>query len=152
VERRAGVAGKSATAITAHALAAAQTSALAARRREQDPASVRRLFLVATVLAVAVASLYAAVMVAEIDSVLVARLIGAAAVLDLLCVALQPVLAAARRATNAYRLRLVVEGGPEVEVTVEASRLAVAAARAIDRAERAGRRVVAIERVDRARS
>ena len=73
---------------------------------------------------------------------------GAAVVLDALLVALQPVLALLRRPQRRYALHLRLAEAGEVDVTIEASRLSRAAARAIDDAERAGTTVVAVEVVD----
>lgn len=71
-----------------------------------------------------------------------------AVVLDVLLVALQPVLALLRRPQRRYVLHLRLDENGELDVTVEASSLARAAARAIDDAEQAGAVVVAIEVVD----
>jgi len=82
-----------------------------------------------------------------VDSQLFLRTFGAAVVLDVLLVALQPVLAL-RRPQRRYVLRLSLDAASEIDVTVDASRLARAAARAIDDAERAGADVIAVEVVD----
>jgi hypothetical protein len=119
--------------VTAFALASTQVSALAARRRERDPASVRRLFASSCALAVAVAAMYTALLWAQIDAGSYARLLASLGVLDLLAVALQPILARARPVSALHRLGIVVESGETVVMDVEAADLAAAAAKAIDR-------------------
>jgi hypothetical protein len=140
--------GKLTATVIAFGLAAAQTGALAARRREDDAPLLRVLFAGSTALAFALAAIGSTAVWVEVDSQLSFRIIGAAAVLDVLLVALQPVLALLRRPQRRYVLHLRLDGVGELDVTVEASRLARAAASAIDDAERAGAAVVAVEVVD----
>jgi hypothetical protein len=137
--------GKLTATVIAFGLAAAQTGALAARRRE-DAAPL--LFAGSTALAFVLAAVGSAAVWVEVDSQLFLRTFGAAVVLDVLLVALQPVLALLRRPQRRYVLHLRLDEEGELDVTVEASRLARAAARAIDDAEHAGAAVVAIEVVD----
>jgi hypothetical protein len=142
--------GKLTATVVAFAVAAAQTGALAARLSGADPPAIRRLFAASTTLAAVLASALAVAAWAEIDSELLARIFAAAVVLDVLLVALQPVLGVLRRGERSYVLRLRLEPPEELELTVEASRPALAAARAIDTIERTGRRVVALKLVEAA--
>jgi MFS family permease len=134
--------------VIAFGLAAAQTAALAARRREGDGRGLRLLYAGSTALAFVLAAVGSTAIWAEVDSQLFLRTFGAAVVLDVLLVALQPLLALLRRPQHRYVLRLRLDEERELEVAVEASRLSRAAARAIDDAERAGAAVVAVEVVD----
>jgi hypothetical protein len=138
--------GKSIVAVTAFAVASTQVAALAARRRQRDP-WVRRLFAVSVALAVIVAALVSAAVWAETEREGYFRVVGALAVLDLLAAALQPILAFARPATALHRIRVLVEPDEEIEVAVEATDFAAAAANAVRTIERTGRRVLRLERV-----
>lgn len=138
--------GKSVWTVSALAAAAAQAAALALRRRDRDPASVRRLYLVSSVLAVVVATLVSIAVWAELESALYFRVLGSLAVLDLLAVALQPVLALARPTSAVYRLRVLVEPDRELETTMSAPDFATAVARAIRSVDRDGGRVLRVER------
>ncbi|MGE5690065.1 MAG: hypothetical protein ACM33B_05875 [Pseudomonadota bacterium] len=140
--------GKLLGSVAAAAAAAAQTAALAARRRARDPVVVQSLFGAATVVAVALVATVTAAIWTDLGSQAVARVLGAGVVLDVLLVALQPLLAVSVATRRPFSLRLRLAGGERTEVTVEAPRLGVAAARAIDAAERSGRTVVAVELVD----
>ena len=140
--------GKLTVTAIAFGLAAAQTGALAARRREDDTRPLRLLFAGSTGLAFVLAAVGSAAVWVEVDSQLFLRVFGAAVVLDVLLVALQPVLALLRRPQRQYVLHLRLDENGELDVTVEASSLAHAAARAIDDAEHAGAAVVAVEVVD----
>lgn len=141
--------GNSVLTVTCFAVAAAQTSALAARRRARDPRSVRTLFVVSTALAFALAAFVTGVVWSSFDDEDVGRVIGAILVLDVLAVALQPLLARAQAERAPIRLQLRVESGERLELTVDAADLAAAAAKAIRATEREGRRVVAVEAPDR---
>jgi len=123
--------GKTLATVTVLALAAAQAAALTARRRQDDPASVRRLFAVSCALAAVAATMFAVALWGEIERDSYFRFLAAVAVLDLLVVALQPILVRARPAVGLHRLRLTVDGGETVELDVEAPDLAAAAAKAI---------------------
>jgi hypothetical protein len=140
--------GKLTATVVAFGLATSQTAALAARRHEREVRSVHRLFTASTVLAFVLASFGSAAAWAEVDSQLFFRLFGAGVVLDVLLVALQPVLALLRRPQRRYVLHLRLDDARELDVTVDASRLSRAAARAIDDAEEAGREVVTMDVVD----
>lgn len=141
---------KTAATIAAFAAAATQIAALAARRGERDPESVRRLFVTSTALVLGLALMATVAAWAEIDAAVFYRALAAGAVLDVLLVALQPILAVARREPTAHSLRILVEGGDEVETTVEAPDFASAAAKAIKTLERDGTRVLGVSRIDAA--
>jgi hypothetical protein len=145
--------GKAVGTATAFALASAQAAALAGRRRESDSASVRRLFALSNALAPGAAAMFTTLLCAEIERESYVRLLAALVVLDLLVVALQPLLARARPVAASYRLRINV-GPPDEALTVEveAPDLAAAAAKAIRGAEREGRRVRGLEVVEQAPS
>lgn len=140
------VVGKTILTATAFAVAAAQTSALDARRRPSDPTSVQGLFAVSCILAIVLATMATVAAWAELENPVYFRIFGALAVLDVLVVLLQPVLALARPRGEVHHLRLVVEQGEEIESDVQAVDFAAAAARAIRQAERDGRRVVRVAR------
>jgi hypothetical protein len=139
--------GKSVGTVTFFAVAASQTGALSARRRATDPSSVSALFMFSCGLALFLAVLATAVVWAEPHGQVYVRILGALAVLDVLLVALQPVLALARPRGEVYHLRVGFERGEELETDVEASDFAAAASRAIRETERAGRRVRLVARV-----
>jgi hypothetical protein len=138
--------------VVAFGLASTQTAALAARMRDADPAAVQALYRAATALVLVLAAAGSAAVWAEVEAQAFFRAFAAGAVLDVLLVALQPVLALVRRGEHRYVLHLRLDPPADLEVTVEASRLARAAARAIDSAEAAGSRVVAVELVAERRS
>ena len=73
------------------------------------------------------------------------RILAALVVLDLLVVALQPILARARPTVGLHRLRVTVADGETLELDVEARDLAAAAAKAIRAQEQGGRRVLRLE-------
>jgi hypothetical protein len=73
------------------------------------------------------------------------RVLGAAVVLAVLLVALQPLLLRVRRDEIERPLRVVDDAGRTVDVVVRADSLAEAAARAIRAAEREGRHVRSVE-------
>ena len=139
--------GKTILTVTVFAVAASQTAALVARRRRDDPASVGVLFAVSCVLALSLATMATLAAWAEIGSSVYFRVFGAVAVLDVLLVLLQPVIALARPRGEVYHLRLAVDHGDELERDVEAADFAAAASRAIRQTERTGRRVIRVARV-----
>ncbi|HEY7148239.1 MAG TPA: hypothetical protein VH420_02230 [Gaiellaceae bacterium] len=141
------VVGKTVLTATVFALAASQTGTLAARRRDGDPTSVRVLFALSCATAPALATLAAVAAWAEIESSAYFRALGALAVLDVLVVLLQPLLALRRPRGDVYHLRLALERGGELDTDVEAGDFAAAAARAIREAERTGQRVRRVARV-----
>jgi hypothetical protein len=142
---------KSVGSVTAFALAGAQVSGLTARRRERDSGLASRLFVASCVTAVAAALFVTLVVWSDHDSGAL-RLLGSLIVLDLLLVALQPILARSPQAGTVYRLSLSVESGEPVPVAIEGGDLGAAAAKAIRSAEREGHRVVGLQVLeDRAR-
>jgi hypothetical protein len=136
---------RSVGAATFFALAGAQTAALSARRTERDPTVVRRLFAVSCGTGGLFAVLGSALILAQPNGNLYPRLFGALVVLDLLLVALQPILARARPGGAVHHLRVAVDSGEAVAVTIEGGDLATAAAKAIRSVEREGRHVVGLE-------
>lgn len=136
--------GKIVGTATVALAATAQTAALAARRRDADPGSARLLFPVSVALAAAAAGVLTAAMWTG-GGAGYGRIGGALVVLDALAVALQPLLARAQQTPAEVHLRLGVESGEEVELTLAAPDLATAAARAIRQLEREGRRVRTLE-------
>jgi hypothetical protein len=139
--------GKLNATATVFAVAAAQVAALAARRRESDSRSVRRLFVSSVVLVLALATMVSIAAWAEIGAQGYFRILGSIAVLNVLAVALQPILALSSSRAHTYRLRVRVEPSDTVEMTVEAANLAAAAAKAIRAIERDGREVTGLERL-----
>ncbi|MGZ4418229.1 MAG: hypothetical protein ACXVRV_08640 [Gaiellaceae bacterium] len=137
--------GKAVGTATVLALASAQVSALVARQSARDPVWVRRLFAVSCALAAAVAAMVTTLIWVQIDGGSYARLLASLAVLDLLAVALQPILARVRPVGAPHALRIVVEPGKTLLLNVEAPDLATAAAKAIRRLERDGHRILSLE-------
>ncbi len=78
-------------AISAFAVACAQTSSTTARRREGDPPTVGLLYLVSICTVFGLASLAVLALVEEIDDAGYYRFLGALAVLNILVALLQPV-------------------------------------------------------------
>ena len=139
--------GKTVLTVTVFSVAASQAAALDARRRETDPASIAALFAASCVLALTLAAMAAVAAWAEIGSPVYFRVLGALAVLDVLLVLLQPIIALARPRGDVYHLRLAVDRGDELERDVEAADFAAAASRAIRELEREGCRVRRVARV-----
>jgi hypothetical protein len=129
--------GRSVVTATVWALACA-------RRQDRDPPVVRRLFAASCGTAGLIAALGTTFVFSEPHGSLYARLFGALVVLDLLLVALQPILARARPAGPVHRLRVMVASGEVVTLTIDGGDLASAAAKAIRGVERDGRRVTGI--------
>jgi len=140
--------GKSVGTATIVALALAQPAALAARRRPDDPPSVRRLFAGSCAAAAVGATTAISLLWANPHGPLYPRLLGALVVLDLLLVALQPVVARACPAQAEHRFAVALASGKTVEVSIPGGDVATAAARAIRDIERAGGRVVRLEVTD----
>jgi hypothetical protein len=140
--------GKTLGTIVLVTVAAAQTAALAARRQGADPPSVRRLFPVSIGIAVTACALLSALIWGDGDGGVLARVAATLVVLDVLAVALQPLLARARPPTAPIRLRLLLDTHETVEVEVRAADLAAAAVAAIHAEERQGRRVLRLETPD----
>lgn len=125
-----------------------QTAALAVRRAERDPRSVVRLFRGSIGLVAVAASLATALIWSGEGGPGWGRLIGSLVVLDVLSVALQPILALARPRLEPTRLRLRLDSGDAVDLTLDAADVAAAAAKAIRTVEREGRRVVSLDVLD----
>jgi hypothetical protein len=143
--------GKMLASITSFALASSQTAALAARRSSRDAATVRRLFAASLALAAGLASMVTVAAWTEVDHQMYYRVLAALVVADVLAASLQPILARlGAEPPVIHRLRLYVQGGAELELTVEAPSFATAVGKAIATAEQKGGRVVRIERVDQA--
>jgi hypothetical protein len=141
--------GKAIGTLTGWLVASAQVSALAVRQRERDPLLVRRLFAGSSALAAVVAAMFTVLLWAEVDREGYARIFAALVVLDVLLVALQPILARARPTERVHRLRVLVAPAETVELSVEAPDLAAGASKALRTLERGGRRVLLLEFTDR---
>lgn len=138
--------GKSVGTATVLAVAAAQSAALAARRQDRDPRVVRSLYAASCATVALAAAAVTALVWAEPNDVVYARLLGALVVLDLLLVALQPVLARARPSLPAaHHFAVVLASGEVLQVAIDGGDLATAAARAIRAAERGGAHVVRLD-------
>lgn len=138
---------KSLVVVTSFALATTQAASVESRRRDRDPEWVVRLALVSHGTAAVTAAMISAAALWEVEDDGYYRALGALAVANVLLVALQPVL---RRMSGApaaaHRFVCVVEGGRRVECERAERDFAGAVASAIRELERAGNRVVAIER------
>ena len=139
--------GKTVLTVTTFALAAAQIGALAARRRESDATPVRVLFAASCATSLVLATMASVAAWAEIGSAAFFRALGALAVLNVLVVILQPLLALARPRGEVYHLHLELDEGDQLDADVEGVDFASAAARAIREAEETGRRVREVARV-----
>lgn len=137
--------GRTVGSATIVALAFAQVAAMSARRREGDPASVQRLYALSCGTGVLVAGVGVTLLWVAPDGGTAARFLGALLVLDLLLVALQPVLAHARAGSVVRRITVVLASGEQVEVEVTSSDLASAAARAIRSIEHADATVIGLK-------
>lgn len=113
------------------AVALSQVCALTARRDTGDPAPVRRLFAASCATATLAATLAVTFVWSDPHGTLAPRVLGAVVVLDLLLVALQPILARARPGVVVHRFEIVLVSGERVAVSVEGGDIASAAARAI---------------------
>lgn len=141
--------GKTAGTVAVAGVAVAQTGVLTARRRETDPRVVGLLFVAATALAGLSAAVFSGLLWTEGGGDRVGRLLGALVVLDLLAVALGPVLARARASGVRVRMRLLAATGVIGEVSAEGRDPAAAVAAGIRGAEADGARVVAVEILER---
>lgn len=136
------------------ALAAAQIAALAARRAPEDSPLVRRAFVGSTAVVLGLAAMVVVAVWVDLDRettlpLLYYRALGAVGVVDVLLVALQPILAKMHAGEGATtRLSLLVEPGGPLEITEPGDDFPRAVARAIRRVERDGGRVVRIARID----
>jgi hypothetical protein len=134
--------GKVLGTVMIYLVVAVVAAALAARPRH-------RLFLPSVALAFVVATMAAVALWAEIERSGYLRLLGALVVLDVLLVAIQPLLLRAGRKQVVRPLRLVDRSGRTSEVEVEADSLADAVARAIRGAEHRGAHVRSVEVLER---
>lgn len=125
--------------------ATAQVAAVAARRRDGDPRSVRRLFAASVALAAVVLGMVTVLVWAHTESSGFGRVLGAVVILDLLTVALQPILARARPVTPVHRLVVTLADGRIVPLDVEAPDLGTAAAKAVRSLQREGHGVALIQ-------
>jgi hypothetical protein len=146
----AGALGKTMLTANAWLLATVQTAALVVRRSARDPRSVGLLFLASTALAGVLALMVTTLVWAGIDSQAFFRVLGAVVVLDVLLVALQPIVARARPVRVARRVRVALASGETVELEIEAPDLATAAAKAIRGLESRGDGVVGLTLADAA--
>jgi hypothetical protein len=137
--------GKLVGSVTAFALAGAQVSALLARRRAGDSALVRRVFSASCATGLVAAVVVAVFVWIQPNGSLFPRLFGSLVVLDLLLVALQPVLARTRPQGPTHRLHVVLATGETLEIVGEGGDVPTAVAQAMRRLERAGERVAKIE-------
>jgi hypothetical protein len=136
---------KATVTAAAAAVALAQIAALTARRRRSDPPVTRWLFPASTVLAVVIAATLSALVWSDGGNDAVGRVLASLMVLDVLAVALQPILARARPGGVEARMRVVTASGRSQEVTIEARDLGAAVATAIRRVEAKGGAVSGIE-------
>lgn len=128
--------GRTVGSATIIAVAFAQLCALTARRDRRDPASLARLFAASCATAALAAPLALVFLWANPHGSVAPRALGAVVVVDLLLVALQPILARARPGPGAYRFGVVLGSGERIEVTARGGDVASAAARAIRSVER----------------
>jgi hypothetical protein len=127
------------------AVALSQVCALTARRASGDPVSVRRLFGASCTTAALAAILAVSLVWSNPHGALAPRVLGALVVLDLLLIALQPILARARPGVIAHRFEVVLASGERVAVSVMGGDVASAAARAIRSIERERGSVVELD-------
>lgn len=117
-------------------IALSQVCAVAARRNLQDPPSVGRLFAASCASAALAALLAVTFLWTDPHGSLAPRLLGTAVVVDLLLVALQPILARARTGGATHRFEVVLVSGESFEIRIRGGDLASAAGRAIRAVER----------------
>jgi hypothetical protein len=134
--------GKTIATVMFFLVATAVTAALAAR-------PLHRLFYPSVVLAVVAATMGAAGVWAETEREGYLRLLGAVVVLDVLLVALQPLLQRLGREQAARPLRIADTSGHTFDVTVRSDSLADAVAGAIRDVERQGGHVRSLEILER---
>ena len=126
-------------------VAAVLPAALMLRRREHDPRVVRLLFTASSALVVVIALMFTLLLWAELDSERFGRIFGALVVLEVLLVALQPILARAHPDVRVHRLRVRVATGATIDLRIEAPDLSAAASKAIRTVEREGHHVVGLD-------
>ena len=126
------------------AAAAAQAAGLLARSNAEDPPVVQRVFVASLATDAALAALIVTLIWSQVDSTAYARALGSVAVLDVLLVGLQPLLARIRPVSHHYQLWLMRTDGVATVRELDAVDHASAAARAIRDEERLGRRIRAV--------
>lgn len=135
--------GKAIGTVMSFLIATVVTTALATR-------PLHRLFPASVALAAVAAAMATAGIWTQTEREGYLRLLGAIVVLDVLLVALQPLLLRARRTRATRRLRVVDGSGRSADVSVEAESLAAAVAQAIRDVERQGSQVRSVEVLERA--
>lgn len=130
--------GKAIGTVIFFLIATVVTAALATR-------PLHRLFPASVALAAVAAAMATAAVWTETQQEGYLRLLGAIVVLDVLLVALQPVLLRARRTRATLPLRVVDTSGCTADVSVQAESLAAAVAQAIRDVERRGSHVRSVE-------
>jgi len=143
---------KSTLTVCVFAVAAAQACATTARLREDDPQSVRRLYVAGLAAGAALATLASVAAWAEIDEAGFYRVLGALAVVLVLVTLLQPILRKTTTPrspqTGEFHLRLTLDDGRQVERVDGGGDFAEAVAKAVRGAERDGSPVRKIERLE----
>jgi hypothetical protein len=134
--------GKAIGTVMFFLIATVVTTALATR-------PLHRLFPASVALAAVAASMATAAVWTETEREGYLRLLAAIVVLDVLLVALQPLLLRARRTRATLPLRVVDTSGRSTDVSVQAESLAAAVAKAIRDVERRGSQVRSVEVLDR---
>ena len=137
--------GRTVGSVTVAAVALSQVCAVTARRATRDPTVVRVLFAASCVTGALAATLAIALIWSNPHGSLGPRVLGAIVVLDLLFVALQPILARARPDIVVHRFEVVLDSGDRIEMNVEGGDVASAAARAIRSVERERGSVVELD-------
>ena len=135
--------------VVAFAGACAQASGSTARRREEDPQSVRVLYVAGIAGSFLLASLITLAAWRDIEREGFYRFLGALAVAVVLTTVLQPILrrtSRGGRASRSFEFTITVDDGTEVHRQAEAADFASAVSSAIRELERGGRRVLRIER------
>jgi FtsH-binding integral membrane protein len=128
--------GRTVGSATIVAAAFNQVCALTGRRETTDPTSVTRLFAASGATAALAAVLAVTFVWTNPHGSFAPRVLGALLVLDLLLVALQPILSRARPAAIVHRYVIVLTSGERIKVEVRGGDNASAAARAIRSVER----------------
>jgi hypothetical protein len=136
--------------------AGAQASGTTARRRADDPPSVRWLYVAALAGAVVLASLISLAAWQEIEDEGYYRFLGALAVAEVLMTILQPILRrtaarpkpapASAGAATSFSFTCTLDDGREVQREEDAPDFASAVAAAITELERSGDKVLKVER------
>lgn len=133
--------------VAVFAVATTQIAALTSRLKADDRQSVRAVYLVTVGLGLLLAVLATAAMWEEIESETFYRSLAALAVLNVFLVVLQPLLRRLGGEPSNYRVRIDVKPGGLQELDLSGRDFAGALADGVRRAERAGGRVVRIERI-----